>query len=91
MPRGGASTGADDLEWTARLLRREPGMLVPASVVVRDPACARRSRSPARALLASRLRLLGGDALQPRERPWFAFRLAEQGLGELRERASGLR
>ena len=70
----------DDLAWTARLLRHELGLLVPASVVVRALGGA-----PARPPAAS-LRLLTGDALAPRERPWFAFRMAEDGVAAARAR-----
>lgn len=70
----------DDLRWTARLLRHELGLLVPASVVVRDAGCAPASR------VGPALRLLTGDALAPRERPWFAFRLAQAGLAAVRRR-----
>src|SRR4051794_6052349 len=52
------------LEWTARLLRREPGLLVPASVAV--------SRGETRRDLTALARLLVSDALEPRERPLFA-------------------
>jgi len=69
-----------DLEWTARLLRREPGLLVPTSVVVR----AQTGRRPARARVASTLRLLA--ALEPRERLWFAVHFGDQALTSWRAR-----
>jgi hypothetical protein len=76
-PRG------SDMEWTARLLKREPGMLVPQSVVVRLRAD---ERAPLEA--GGRLRLLLGGSLELREKPWFAFRLAEDALARLRGRAA---
>jgi GT2 family glycosyltransferase len=69
-----------DLEWTARLLRREPGLLAPTSVVVR----AQTTRRTARAQVASTLRLLA--ALEPRERLWFAVHFGEQALISRRAR-----
>jgi hypothetical protein len=70
----------EDLAWTARLLRTELGLLVPASVAVRAEGA-----EPARPATAA-LRLLSGDALAPREKPWFAFRLAEEGVAAARAR-----
>ena len=69
-----------DLTWTARLLRRELGLLVPGSVVVRIDG-AGRAWTP-----AASFRLLTGDALAPREKPRFAFRLAEEGVAAARAR-----
>jgi hypothetical protein len=69
-----------DLEWTARLLRREPGQLVPLSVAVRADAGGR----PQRARIAATLRLL--HALEPRERLWFAVYLSELALASRRGR-----
>ncbi|MGI8749102.1 MAG: hypothetical protein ACR2J6_00865 [Thermoleophilaceae bacterium] len=74
-----------DLEWTARLLKQKPGLLVPASVVVRRPGSQTRARR-ARGETASRLRLLLGDAIELRDKPWFAFRFAEEALAGIRER-----
>jgi hypothetical protein len=75
-----------DLEWTARLLGRELGVLVPASVVVRPPAAARPRARPA-ARLASVARLLAG--LEGRERAWFAVHLCERALASSRARVRG--
>ena len=69
-----------DLAWTAALLRTSPGLLVPDSVVVRT-AAPRRAPVEARA----RLRLIASDALDASEKPWFAFRLMEDGLARLRK------
>lgn len=68
----------DDLVWSASLLRDELGVLVPQSVVVREAGGPRPSR------VGPALRLLTGDALAPRERPWFAFRLAEEAIAAVR-------
>ena len=91
----------DDLAWTAGLLKHEPGLLVPASVAVRTgpawggatPAGSEHTRAGAyasRAELGRWLRLLSGDALAPRERAWFGFRLAELALATARTRLSRL-
>jgi hypothetical protein len=69
-----------DLEWTARLLRREPGLLVPASIVVRAQA----RRLKAGAQVATKLRLLA--ALEGNERLWFAVHFGEQALSSRRAR-----
>jgi hypothetical protein len=81
LPRAGSLPGGDDLEWTARLLRHEPGVLVPRSVAIRRP----RGKQP-RVELAARLRLLRSDALARGEKPWFAFRLVEDAVRNLRRR-----
>jgi len=81
-----ASPLRDDIGWTARLLKHEPGLMVPASVVVRPPG----GRAGGRAEVAAWLRLAGGDAIEPRERPWFAFRAADRAWAQLRGRAAGL-
>lgn len=67
--------GADDLEWTARLLRDAPGYLVPGSVV-RRPAPVRRGVREAR----DRARLLRSPAWAPQEALWFAYTSAGQAL-----------
>ncbi len=70
-----------DLVWTARLLRSAPGMLVPASVVVRD--------QPSSSMLDVRgtIALLFSAALAPYEKPWFAFRFVEDALAAVRRGA----
>lgn len=79
----------DDIGWTARLLKHEPGLLVPSSVVVLPPADGNAEAGSAREVVGW-LRLATGDALEPRERPWFAFRFAERALAALRARLTGL-
>ena len=75
---------ADEFEWSARVLREAPGLLVPDSVAVRT------GPHPGRAwrLLRGRLRLLFGNAIEPPEKAWFALRLAEDALGYLRRRVA---
>ena len=63
--------------WTARLLRRSAGVLVPASVVVRD-------RPGASLELRARLAQLFSGGLALYEKPWFAFRLLEEAVGAAR-------
>jgi len=72
LPSGGG------LEWTGRVLRDGPGFLEPASVALRAPLQDRYERARTHAGLRDWARLLAGDALDRREKPWFAFRLAEQ-------------
>jgi hypothetical protein len=60
--------GADDLEWTARLLRADAGYLVPSSVaVLRGPR-----RGGARQLLGV-ARALRADVWAPQERLWVLY------------------
>jgi hypothetical protein len=80
---GGPSAGGDGSEWSARLLKREPGLLVPQSVATR-----RRAREP-RPSLATLARLVAGDALRPPERTWLAFRLLEEAIVASRGVARG--
>jgi hypothetical protein len=70
--------GADGSEWSARLLKREPGLLVPQSVAIR-----RGAREP-RPSLGTLARLVVGDALRPPERTWLAFRLLEEAIAASR-------
>jgi hypothetical protein len=72
-PAGGAAL------WTARLLTDQPGLLVPASVAVREP-----NADGARAEISGLWRLLAGNALERGEKPWLAFRLLERTLEALR-------
>ena len=69
-----------DLEWTARLLRRGRGLLVPGSLAVRA-ASGKRSAQPN---FAATLRTLA--VLEPRERLWFAAYFGEQALASRRRR-----
>jgi len=81
-----AASLRDDIGWTARLLKHEHGLLVPSSVVVR-PRC---ERTAGAAEVAAWLRLAAGDAIEPRERPWFAFRVADRAWAGLRAGVPGL-
>lgn len=78
LPRDGG------LEWTARLLRQGPGFLEPTSVAVRHPDSDGEERARGRARLRDSLRLLAGSSLEGYEKPWFAFRLAEDALETLK-------
>jgi hypothetical protein len=80
-PRPGSLLRGGDLEWTARLLKHERGVLVPGSVAVR-----RTNGTRAPLEVAGRLRLLRGDGLEAWEKPWFALRLAEDAMASLRRR-----
>lgn len=76
----------EDLVWTARLLRDGPGYLVPSSVAVAasDPLGALPAGERNARELRARAAMLRGDALEPREKAWFLFALAERGLRALR-------
>lgn len=74
----------DDLEWTARVLRDRLGLLVPGSVAVRGAGASGPPPRAAHQEVASRIRLLLGDALDRRDKPWFAFRFVEEGLAHIR-------
>jgi len=69
-PRADFAAGADDLEWTARILRDAPGYLVPRSVARRAGPL----RRPRHA--RNRLRMLRSDAWVAQEPVWWAFMLA---------------
>ncbi len=84
LPRTGSVFFGDDLVWTARLLRSEPGLLVPRSVAVRRPASGRAAARDRRASVTDGLRLLLSDGLTLGEKPWFAGRLAEELAAALR-------
>ena len=75
---GAGDPGDDDLAWSARLLKHDLGLLVPASVVVRPEP------QPPHPDLAGRLRLLASDALTGGEKPRFALRLAEDAVAARR-------
>jgi hypothetical protein len=84
---GGLDSFDRDLEWTVRLLSRQPGILAPASVAVRT-----RGDGPGgsdgtggRPDLITALRVLA--ALEPRERLWFAAYFGEQALAARRRRS----
>lgn len=67
---GGPRPGEDEFAWTARMLRRwdDPGLLVPASVAVRQVGRGRQERR-------RRLRMLGGGSWSPTEKLWEAYQL----------------
>jgi hypothetical protein len=90
LPRT-ASALYDDRQWAGRLLKDELGLLVPSSVVVRADMGERTEARRARLELVSGLSLLLGGALESKETPWFAFRLAEQGLAAARAQTRRIR
>jgi hypothetical protein len=79
IERYGPPPARDVAVWTARILREQPGLLVPGSVAVRAPG-----GDGARAEISALWKLLAGDALERREKPWLAFRLLERTLETLR-------
>lgn len=85
-PRARYERWGDDIEWTARLLKDEPGYLVPRSVAVRrsDFDCGRRTRRP------SRLHQLGLAADMLVRGPWSGEERAWSGVVLARELASQL-
>jgi len=72
VPRADFAAAGDDLEWTGRVLRDDPGFLVPRSIATRatpslvDPA----------PYVRSRVRILRGDGWAGQEKAWFAYLLA---------------
>lgn len=81
LPRYGFVFFGDDLVWTARLLRDEPGLLAPASVVVRRPRSQRAELRQRRESAAAMLRLLLSDGLKLEEKAWYGGRLVEELAG----------
>ncbi len=81
-PRADFAGAGDDLEWTGRILRDDPGFLVPQSIAVR-----REGRgADAAALMRNRVRILRGDGWRGQEKAWFAFLLAQDAAGALAAR-----
>jgi hypothetical protein len=72
-----------DLEWTARLLSGQPGVLAPASVAIRTQGDAGGGTGGGPGLITA-LRVLA--AVEPRERLWFAAHFGEQALAARRRR-----
>jgi len=83
-PRVDFAGAGDDLEWTGRILRDEPGYLVPHSVAVRraDPTGA----GDGAMLMRNRVRILRGDGWGGQEKAWFAFLAAQDAARELTQR-----
>lgn len=82
LPREEFAGGADDLEWTARVLRDDAGYLVPRSVAVRTTPAHGPSLSPAE--VRDRVRMVRGDGWVGHEPVWFAFMLGVDALRDLR-------
>lgn len=78
---GAENALARDLEWSARLLRDELGLLVPASIATRTGAQSRPAPAPRPAAAVRTL-----AALEPGNRLWFAVHFAEQALESRRAR-----
>ncbi len=78
LPRSSYRAGADDLEWTSRLLRAGPGFLVPGSTAVRRRGEADRpgggAARPWRGL-RNALDLLARGPFSVQERLWFGYGL----------------
>jgi hypothetical protein len=73
-----ADTIERDLEWTARVLKRGRGLLVPESVAIRTSS----GDPPGRSEVSASLRALA--ALEPRERLWFAVYFGQRALARRR-------
>lgn len=82
VPRPDFAGAGDDLEWTARVLRDEPGFLAPRSVAVRTGG----GRPDAAAFVRNRVRILRGDGWRGQEKAWFAFLFAQDLSRELSAR-----
>jgi hypothetical protein len=80
LPAAAPVPMSDDLVWTGRLLKHATGLLVPASVSIRAAPDEREQRLLRSENLAVWFRLVFSDALEPRDRSWFAGRLGEQAL-----------
>jgi GT2 family glycosyltransferase len=96
-PRPGFFIWSDDVDFTARILRDEPGFYVPASVAEHRTATAHRAHQGGdRFYYAVRngLFVLRGDAFAPKEKVRHVLVVAEQVrlfLAEQRWRPRGLR
>ena len=84
LPRLSSIFFGEDLVWSARLLKEQPGVFAPASVAVRQPMSDRAAAKRRRASVAEGVRLLLSDGLHPGEKPWFGGRLAEDLLALMR-------
>lgn len=82
LPRADYDGGADDLEWTARLLRDERGYLAPRSVS-RDSG---RAPGDPGLVLRDRARMIRGSGWVAQEPVWFAFMLIVDTTRRLRGR-----
>ncbi|MBA2261182.1 MAG: hypothetical protein H0W03_00770 [Solirubrobacterales bacterium] len=83
-PRPELSGAGDDLEWTGRVLRDEPGYLAPRSVAVRE----RDGEPDPLAFAANRVRILRGDGWRGQEKAWFGFLFAQDLTHRLSARPS---
>ncbi len=76
LPRKDFDKGADDLEWTGRILLDAAGFAVPASVAVREAPPATRLAGE----LRGRARMLGGSGWEGAEPLWFVYETV-RGIG----------
>lgn len=90
LPRRDYAGGADDLEWTARILKESPGYLVPSSVAVdpRPRPQRREHRQQRYRELRDRVRMVRGDGWVAQEPVWFAYELGLDVLRDVRRQPS---
>ena len=74
-PRADFAATGGDLEWTGRLLRDDPGYVVPRSLAVRRSAGG--AAPDVSTFTRERVRILRGDGWRGQEKAWFAFLLAQ--------------
>lgn len=72
-PRPDFGPAGRDLEWTGRVLRDDPGYLVPTSIAVRTTPAAPDRTGYTRECV----RILRGDGWRGQEKAWFAFLLTQ--------------
>lgn len=75
-PRPDFAEMGDDLEWTGRVLRDEPGYLVPRSVATRARPLPSGS-DLGDADVRNNVRILRGDGWRGQEKAWFGFLFAQ--------------
>lgn len=81
-PRKNFAAGADDLEWTGRMLLGAAGYAVPGSVAIREaPLQEKLARE-----LAGRARMLRGDGWEGAEPLWFVYETV-RGIGRTPSRS----
>lgn len=81
LPREDFRSGADDLEWTGRLLAEGHGYLSPRSLATRSGLF----DGPSHREVRDRVRMMrSSDSWARQERLWFAFRVADDAVRDLR-------
>ena len=86
VPRADFVGEGEDLEWSGRILRDEPGYLVPGSVATRE----HNTPLDLRTFTRNRVRILRGDGWRGQERAWFAFLLAQDVAQRLAARPTSM-